>query len=106
MNIHANITWCICDTFWGYAMYIFGIYIVYTKCNMRIYSTRWLVLPVRRRAGSHSTGSNSNHIRVVWTSYTVYFLLEKGIKYHTRNIPGIFKVYLRYILNAGPWTSC
>ncbi len=32
--------------------------------------------------------------------------LEQGIKCHTRNIPGIYQVYLRYIPNAGPWTSC
>ncbi len=27
-------------------------------------------------------------------------------KCHTRNIPGIFQVYPRYIQNANPWTSC
>ena len=32
--------------------------------------------------------------------------LEQGIKCHTRNIPGIYQVYSRYIPNAGPWTSC
>ncbi len=57
--------------FFRYTMYMFGIYIVYTCYNMRINSTRWLVL--RRRAGSHSTGSTSNHIRVAWTSHNFYF---------------------------------
>ncbi len=37
--------------------------------NMRIYSTRWLVL--RRRAGSHSTNSTSNHI--AWTCHNFDF---------------------------------
>ena len=32
--------------------------------------------------------------------------LEQGIKCHTRNIPGIYQVYSRYLPNAGPWTSC
>jgi hypothetical protein len=33
-------------------------------------------------------------------------LLEQVIKCQTRNIPGIYQIYLRYIPNAGPWTSC
>ncbi len=33
--------------------------------------------------------------------------LEEGVAAGTsRNIPGIFQVYSRYIPNPGPWTSC
>ena len=35
-----------------------------------------------------------------------FILLEQGIECHTRNIPGIYQVYSRYIPNACPWTSC
>ena len=50
-------------------MYIYGICLEYEQYNMCIYSTRLLML--RRRAGSHSTGSTSNHI--AWTSHNFYF---------------------------------
>ena len=69
---------------------------------MRVYSTRWLVL--LRRAGSHSSGSPSNHI--AWTSRNFYFapllrtlgipaLVNVAFKEYTRYIPGIFKVYTK-----------
>jgi hypothetical protein len=44
---------CFYDT-----LYIYGIFLEYEQYNMCIYSTRRLML--RRRAGSHSTGSTSN----------------------------------------------
>ncbi len=103
LSIYIVYTWYIYSIFLGYTMYMLCIYIVYTKhihCiymhNMRIYSTRWLVL--RRRAGSHSTCSTSNHIRVAWTSYNFYFTGTRNrMSYHeyTRYIPGIFKVYIK-----------
>ncbi len=80
--------------FLGYTMYIYGIYIVYAQYDMRIYSIRWLVL--RRRAGSHSTGSTSNHIRIAWTSNNFYFAgtsNKMSNQEYTRYIPDIFKVY-------------
>ncbi len=61
---------------------------------MRINSTWWLVL--QRRAGSHSTASTSNHIRVTWTSHNFYFAgISNKMSYqeYTRYIPGICKVY-------------
>ena len=64
--------------------------------NMSIYSTRWLVL--RRRAGSHSTCSTSNNIRVAWTSHNFYFTGTRNrmsYQEYTRYIPGIFKVYTK-----------
>jgi len=63
---------------------------------MRIYSTRWLVL--RRRAGSHSTCSTSNNIRVAWTSHNFYFTGTRNrmsYQEYTRYIPSIFKVYTK-----------
>ena len=62
--------------------------------NMRIYSTRWLVL--RRRTGSHSTCSTSNNIQVAWTSHNFYFTGTRNrmsYQEYTRYIPGICKVY-------------
>ncbi len=93
-----------------YTLHILGIYIVflgiynvypqYMHCiymyNMRIYSTWWLVL--RRKAGSHSTCSTSNHIRVAWTSHNFYFTGTRNrmsYQEYTRYIPGIFKVYTK-----------
>ncbi len=63
---------------------------------MRIYSTQWLVL--WRRAGSHSTCSISNRIRVAWTSHNFYFTGTRNrmtYQEYTRYIPGIFKVYTK-----------
>ena len=63
---------------------------------MRIFYTRWLEL--RRRVGSHSTGSTSNHIQVAWTSHNFYFAGTRNrMSYleYTRYIPGIFKVYTK-----------
>ncbi len=75
-----------------YALYIHCIYMY----NMRISSTRWLVL--RRRARSHSTCSTSNLIRVAWTSYNFYFTGTRNrmpYQEYIRYIPGIFQVYTK-----------
>ncbi len=58
-----------------YMKYVMFIYCIYTVCKLNIhsklcvYSTRLLMLG--RRAGSHSTGSTSNHI--AWTGNNFYF---------------------------------
>jgi hypothetical protein len=98
--VYALYIYCI---YLVYILYIFGIYNVYAlyiHCiymyNMRIYSTRWLVL--RRRTGSHSTCSTSNNIQVAWTSHNFYFTGTRNrmsYQEYTRYIPGIFKVYTK-----------
>ncbi len=87
----------------GIYNYMLSIYIVYT-CIICVYTPPggWCcgggqgpIPPAPPATTSESPG------RVI-----TFILLEQGIECHTRNIPGIYQVYSRYIPNACPWTSC
>ncbi len=96
LSIYIVYTWHLYSISLGYTMHMLCIYIVYTQYIMCIYSTRWLVL--RGRAGSHSTGSTSNHIWVAWTSHKFYFAGARNkmsYQEYTRYIKGILKVYTK-----------
>ncbi len=96
LSIYIVYTWYIYSIFLGYAIYILGIYIAYT-CIICVY-TPPVGLVLRRRAGSHSTCSTSNHIRVAWTSHNFSFTGTRNrmsYQEYTRYIPGIFKLYTK-----------
>ncbi len=103
LSIYIVYTWYVYSIFLGYTMYIFGIYSIYTLYNMRMYST-----------GGWCCGGGQGPIPLAPPAITsesprrviTFILLEQGIKCSTRNIPGIYQEYCRYIPNAGPWTSC
>ena len=104
LSIYIVYTWYIYSIFLGYTMYIFGIYIVMHS-----------IICVYTPSGGWCCGGGQGPIPPAPPAITAtaespgrvitFILLEQGIKYHTRNIPGIYQVYCRYIPNASPWTS-
>ncbi len=95
-------------------MYILGIYIIYIwdiQCICMVYA--WYMHSIiceYTPSGGWCCGGGQGPIPPAPPAITSeshnFILLEQGIKCHTRNIPGIYQVYSRYIPNAGPWTSC
>ena len=101
-----------------YTLYILGIYIGYVlniPCIYMVYTVYiHSIIHVYSPPGGWCCGGGQGPIPPAPPAITsespgrviIFILLEQGIECHTRNIPGIYQVYSRYIPNAGPWTSC
>ncbi len=96
LSIYIVYTWYIHNIFLGFTMYIHSIICVFTPPG------GWCCGGGQGPIPPAPPAITSKSPRRVIT----FILLEQGIKFHTRIIPGIYQVYCRYIPNAGPWTSC